>query len=533
MIIDINEITKIVDYNNIKEVYDPIYLNMDMMPTAGGVFSYEIFGKSPYDRKNTFAYINLGKKYMQPVIYTMLKVMKRNIVKCLDSTGKFNIIDGEMVKDPNGISGVDFVYKNWNKLRFEYGENPSPVKKTKVDLINKMTRDEIFTDKWLVIPPFYRDLNMSDVASGKLFIDDLNKYYIKLINLTRNNINNATMDLDFVSNKVDALINAQLLIIYQYFQGKLAKKKGIIKDKLLKKVIDYSSRGILSVASKTHNKPTDVPVTYDTTGLPLPHVISLYFPILVSLIHDVIHAYIKSHVHKMYVLNSKNELVSRDISNDEIINIENNYTHDKIELVLKKLIRDHDFRLSYIEFKYNKKDVAYLAYDFKNDILPEESLVNVQGKPIRLTWLELLSKVAHANLLPGKMIVLTRYPMEHFHNILFSRVRMLTVDNITNFAGCLTFPILVREKDGTINKHNVQHMDTIQVASAYLKDIGGDFDGDSVSVRSLYSKEANIEAEQLMKKKIGMLNVDGSGARHVINEGVLGLYLLTKRQPKK
>lgn len=58
-----------------------------------------------------------------------------------------------------------------------------------------------------------------------------------------------------------------------------------------------------------------------------------------------------------------------------------------------------------------------------------------------------------------------------------------------------------------------------------------DFDGDCVSLRGIWSDEANAEAEEIMNRKMSALNITGNNAKSVAKEVFNSLYELTKDAP--
>ena len=54
------------------------------------------------------------------------------------------------------------------------------------------------------------------------------------------------------------------------------------------------------------------------------------------------------------------------------------------------------------------------------------------------------------------------------------------------------------------------------------------FDGDTISIRSVWSPEANDEAEKLILSKTNFLDVQGGLVRNISNEAYATLYALTK-----
>ena len=51
---------------------------------------------------------------------------------------------------------------------------------------------------------------------------------------------------------------------------------------------------------------------------------------------------------------------------------------------------------------------------------------------------------------------------------------------------------------------------------------------DTVSVRGVFTEEANIECDQIINSGRNLLSPSGSSIRTLKNEGILGLYELTK-----
>jgi len=123
-------------------------------------------------------------------------------------------------------------------------------------------------------------------------------------------------------------------------------------------------------------------------------------------------------------------------------------------------------------------------------------------------------------------LVISRYPIDNYQNTYISRINILTTakteqrklwENIYKF-----FPIIPEDH------HAIEYIDAVRFSSAYLSTLNADFDGDTISIRSLYSQEANSELGRLMKSKLTMLSLSGKCNRGLKNEGVMGMYVLTK-----
>ena len=115
----LRDMERFVALNGLKEVTNSVSFERGMIPTSDGLFSTEIFGMSVTDRKSTYAYIDLKKHFLNPKAYITLKALNRNFEHLIYGTKNFRIEDGVLVVDPNGDTGIDFLYKNWDKINFK------------------------------------------------------------------------------------------------------------------------------------------------------------------------------------------------------------------------------------------------------------------------------------------------------------------------------------------------------------------------------------------------------------------------------
>lgn len=54
------------------------------------------------------------------------------------------------------------------------------------------------------------------------------------------------------------------------------------------------------------------------------------------------------------------------------------------------------------------------------------------------------------------------------------------------------------------------------------------YDGDQISIRAVFTQEANAEAEKQLMSKARILTIEGSSVRQSTNEVIQTLYNLTK-----
>lgn len=225
MKIDLINFNKFVKVNQLKEVTNPIMYNRNNIPTDDGILSNTIFGISVSDRKESFAYIDLGGHFFHPFIYKSIKRMFRNIEKIVSGSANYKIDSntGFLVESEDGETGIEFLYNNWNKIKWK--RNDSTMRNERIDLLEAYTRDEIFTPYWLVIPAYYRDMNLQKKEKSH---EEINDEYCKLMRLCDINKNNN--DFDFVIFANQMAIQQKLVDIYNHFKvKKVEKKNGFIR----------------------------------------------------------------------------------------------------------------------------------------------------------------------------------------------------------------------------------------------------------------------------------------------------------------
>ena len=116
---------KLIKYNNLQEVSNPIFFIRDNIPTPDGLLSNEIFGITKDQRANIFAYIDLYEEFMHPLCYVIWNSMDRNLSKIIYGTNKFIIDkDGQFVEDEeNGNNGLKWLKANIDKVKFKHTQS--------------------------------------------------------------------------------------------------------------------------------------------------------------------------------------------------------------------------------------------------------------------------------------------------------------------------------------------------------------------------------------------------------------------------
>ena len=276
MRLDLLNVDNVVRKNKLRKVERQILMDSSGEPDPDGLYSYEIFGRlgSP-DRKLRFAYIDLGGKFMHPMVYGVIRTMSRGIGGLFQRSTWWRInpkggwLEQSEEGAPGAGTGLPWLYANWDSIRWK--STGTKAREARIRLLSKLTRKEVFIDKWLVIPPFYRDM---DRRGGRLAMDDITGMYKRLITLGQGR----TAGDSFVSGMVDWRTQSVLNELYDMLVNRLAKKRGTIKRDVLSKNIDYAVRSVISECKLDTNTHRDLQVPYGWIGVPLHMALVLFFP---------------------------------------------------------------------------------------------------------------------------------------------------------------------------------------------------------------------------------------------------------------
>ena len=120
MKIDLFDVKEFIELNHLKEVTSPVLFQRGDVPHPDGLISNEIFGVTTKSRKETFAYIDLGNHFFHPHIYKVLRRIFRNIDKIVSGEEYYSIDqDGHLKLDENGSTGIEFLYENWENIKWD------------------------------------------------------------------------------------------------------------------------------------------------------------------------------------------------------------------------------------------------------------------------------------------------------------------------------------------------------------------------------------------------------------------------------
>lgn len=236
-----------------------------------GVYSEIIFGPlESKERMKTFSYIDLNANVIHPVMMNTLYRLDRKIMTYLSTSTYFDITkDGDLIEVDDGMTGISDFRKNFKKIKFRGG---TPERDKLIKLVDKSYSDgNLFINKLPIIPPFYREIYQDQ--SGQWTVDELNEIYVSIIRKSLSIKSQKEGDgvlADLLFHGIQKAVNAH----YDYIKNKIEKKKGLIRNKLMGKRVDFSGFGVITTEPK---------MKAGQIGVPVRMAVSLFEPFLIFL----------------------------------------------------------------------------------------------------------------------------------------------------------------------------------------------------------------------------------------------------------
>lgn len=559
---EILDVDKFIKMNQCKEVSNPVFFN-GPTPTEDGLLSNEIFGITKAERAGIYAYIDLGGDFMPPLIYKTLLKLNGKIADVVNGTDYFKIdAKGDLVPDPDGDTGIDWLKRNFNKIKFK--KNDSSSRNKRIDFIEKV-KDKMWVNKWIVIPAYYRDVDTKDSGIG---VGEINKLYSSLIMASR--ALKETTGYGLTLNDVTkARVQNILVQIFDWFgngttingqttPANLPGKMGLIKRGTLYKTVDYGARLVMSAPDVSGEDIEDLMVDMDHAALPLAAALCNFKPFILFWLRRFFENRFAGKLEYPIMINDKESIMV------PLVDYQIAFSDIELDKQIERFIHGYSNRFIPIELPVDK---AEFARRVKN----KEIKHPVTGKPMdlksinfnmtfsgyklnnaseyeetkqeysetlkvnrRVTWCDLFYMAA-CDVTSDKMVLITRFPIDSYLNQYPSKVRIKSTNKTipmviqSEFEDNLKFyrwyPY-IEDTDINTNTSPVFE-DTLSICNGLIEAMGMDYDGDTAIVKPVYTIEANKECEKQANAKIQVLGMNGYTTRSISKENILCLYELT------
>ena len=470
MKIDLFDVKEFIDINKLQEITSPILFQRGDVPHPNGLISNEIFGVTTKSRRETYAYIDLHGYFFHPHVFKAIRRMFRNIDKIINGDMYITINeDGIITPDENGETGINFLYENWEKIKWESKNSNGGMRDERINLLDNCKKNEIFMHYQIVIPAFYRDIKTGSSSNGGE-TDDINNMYSKLIRLSSLLDNQGLFDFQF--NSTNFNIQTTLVDIYDYFKRKIEKKRGLIRKYLMGKNVDYCTRTVITAPTFHVDRPEDLFTDFRYTTIPISQVCSLAFPFVVHYIKAFFEREIIDNQNAKILYNPSTDQIEKTV---KILDPESYFSDKYIKKMIDTFIKDPESRFTKIEVPTTGTQKLYLT--LTGTRMDGSNTSEIAGTVSRaMTWTDLLY-LACEDAIKDKHVLITRYPLLDEFGVFISKVRvastsktvpMMINGNLYKWYPYVDLSLPTRDVPG-------QFIDSCQFSNSYLPGIEGDY----------------------------------------------------------
>lgn len=521
------DVDDFVKKNNLVEITNPVIFDTSSNPTSDGLLSNTIFGITKESRASTFAYISLKKKFLQPLVYRIWSKVDSKIKSVIHGIGTYSIDkSGNIVEDSKGDNGIDFLRKNLDKIKFR--ETDSIKRERYIKFLND-NRKNFFTDKLIVIPPFFRDIK---VDGGKISVGDINKLYINVM-VSASAIGDSTEYGFSIGKSVEGRLQEGLIEIYKWFgtgtdsnpNGGLPGKFGVIRRANLSKTTDYATRLVMSAPKLDVENIEDIRADFDYSVLPMTSAAANFFPFVIF--------HMRRFFENEFIGDTKYPIIDKDgsIIYGEIEDYQIQFSDEMLKKELDRFIHGYSDRFRPVKVLCRVKGKQeYLDLKWKGFYKEPDAKALQKERP--LTWCDIIY-MACEEAVKDRMILITRYPIDTFYNEFATKIRLSstieTEEAVFDDVVYTHYPKIRKEDIGKDTSSSF--IDTMNICNGYLDSIGGDYDGDMVTIKGVYTDEANAELKKQLASNIHFINLGGNPVISTSKESIQALYAMTLTLP--
>src|SRR5699024_7062291 len=244
----------------------------------------------------------------------------------------------------------------------------------------------------------------------------------------------------------------QMYDIYKKLtDGELARKKGILQESLLGKNVDYATRSVISAPPINSDRWDKMSVNFGELGVPLSHLLTLFYPFFVKYINDFIE------LHQSEFGKAGKEQLSLE-------KVYEQYDDRAIKTILEDYINNPSerFKNLYILDSNGRKHMVKI---FNKDL----------GRNFTVTD---LLYIAATDICADKHVVYTRYPVENNQSVAPAKIKILTTietipeqkleDRILK-----DYPMILDDYPET----EKMFVDSTLISNSYTSALGADYDG--------------------------------------------------------
>ena len=532
--LEVMDVDKFVKNNKLKPITNPTFFGTNGQPTSDGLLSNDIFGITQKDRAGIYAYIDLVEYFIDPSCYKTLIRLDRRFSNIVKGMGSYSINDkGELIDDPdNGSTGIRWLRENFGKIKFKTTE--SNTRDVRIQYIkHNYEAGRLFINKYIVIPPYYRDVNTSGKYTG---VGQINTFYVNLIvaaNALRENNDYGLSMADMTCARIQETLKA----IYDWFCGNnnpmitdkgtgLSRKGGLIRTAVMSYTSDYSSRLVLAAPELKVETVNDLMVNLDRSAAPLAAVVADFYPFMMYHMRKFFEQELLNVTYYEAIDPTTGELVDVELEDPMLA-----FNDTELDKQLRNFVHSYDTRIIPVKLPVKNTDLNYVMV-FKGEkwLEPKDAIEGVEPVFTRpLTWVDVIY-IAAKKSTEGKKISFTRFPYDSYFNTIYTGIEVASTKETeplyVNKEFYQFYP-KIRNED-ILAPSGQKFVDVMQISNLYLKGMGADYDGDTGIMKGSFFKESNEELAGFVDSKANYINLSCENIRVSNNESVQATYNFTK-----
>ena len=523
---------RFIKVNELQAVTNPVTFNGGNVASSDGLLSNQIFGISIDERSGIFAYIDLIEYFIEPYYYKAWCKIDRNLKSCVYETDTFSIDkDGYLVKDENGNNGLKWLKNNIDKINF---------KNTKRELLlgvlmDGKKRGDIFTKKFIITPPYYRDVDTS--SDGRVGLGEVNKIYVQILNTVRSLKTSNDYGLEMAGG-IRGRIQDLLLEVYNWHTvgesviggehtgAGIFKKFGIMRRSVMAKTTDNAARMVISSpTTKNCDSIDDLMTDMDYVAVPLSAVLVNAYPFIIYHLRQFFNNEFGGKIYYPYI-DSKGTEQKIELDDPLVA-----FSDDVLDKEIAEFVHGYSNRLKpiLVPNKENKRITLKLkGYQTSVDMFNSGKYQTSTLLTRDMTWMDVFY-IAATEAVQDKMAIITRYPIDSYFNQFSAKIHISSTKEtevmVIDDKLYRWYPSVKQEEVGSDTSN--KFIDTFCMSNPYCGLMNADFDGDTVTCKIAYSVEANEELRKKLDSPSQYITLGGVNGRTADKEAIQAIYNLT------
>jgi hypothetical protein len=254
------------------------------------------------------------------------------------------------------------------------------------------------------------------------------------------------------------------------------------------KTSDYGARLVITGPELKANSPKDMKVNFERSSVPLSAVIACFAPFVQFAVRRFFQQEFMG-TEQIPVVSDDGKVIYKKLVDPML-----QFSDDVIRGQMDQFI--HGYNNRFIPVTAELTDGTVIKLQFKGTTNnPKEDPESVYNRP--LTWVDVLYMAA-VEVTTNRMVLISRYPVDTRANQITTKVEVATTNETEPMYVGDRFYKYYPKIDASQLGMDTSNMfiDTLSLSNLYCLGMGADYDGDTVTVRGVFTDEANEESKR-------------------------------------